>query len=800
MILPLSWLREFVDVDVSAEELEKKLFSCGFEVEKRTCLGENVTGVVVGRVETCKKHPDADRLFVCQVDLGTYGKKQICTAATNVFEGAKVPCALDGATVLKEGGIQKIKTGKLRGELSEGMFCSGEELGIGDDFYEGAEVNGILILDEDTPVGEDVKKFVGLDDVLFDIAVTANRPDCQSILGLAREVSAVLKKPLKMPETRYTPQKTAEKITVEVQEPGLCPRYMGHFVTDVKIIKSPRMLRRRLALCGLRSVNSIVDVTNYVLLEIGQPMHAFDKNFLRGGGIVVRRAEEGEQITTLDKKTFSLKRDNLLICDKEGPIGIAGVMGGLNSEIKDSTREVFFESASFARESVRRTSRSLGQRSDSSARYEKGVNATSPELGLDRALHLVEQYGFGTVTTLRRDVLAKQISPKKLTCSAKMINSLLGIKVPEGEIKEILTRLGFTVREQGKEFEAEVPLWRDDVEDWPDLAEEIIRMYGYEHLKPTLLESAKVTHGGRTEWQKQEMRLKSALVREGFFEACNYSFFSPKSFDLLKIPEDAPERKAIQILNPIGEDLSVMRTFLGATMLSNVVRNVRRGNAEGKLFEIAKVYVPKELPITELPEEKFVLCMALWGKEGFFDLKGAAEDVFGAFGVKFSFERGERSYLHPGVTAYIKLGERKVGYLGELHPSIAAELSLEEKVYLLEIDLETVKKKFAKDISFHPLPRFESVKRDIAFVVKEEVTCADAENCIKRACRAVGSAELFDVYRDKRLGEGKKSMAFTLTFLPAENADKPLSPEQVDTFFEKIVSALKKEFGAELRE
>ncbi len=800
MLLPYSWLKEYVKVDLPAEELQAKLFSCGFEVEELTYLGKDVVGVYTGKIEKCEKHPDADRLTVCTVDCGEKGGKQIVTAATNVFEGAIVPIALDGATVKHEDGVQKIKTGKLRGVVSEGMFCSGEELGISDDFYDGAEVNGILILDQDTPLGADIRPIVGIDDYIFDIAVTANRPDCQSIFGLAREVAAVCKLPLKTPETSYVCEKTEVKIALEIKEPKLCPRYVGHFVKDVKIGKSPRFLRRRLALMGLRSVNNVVDITNYVLLEMGQPMHAFDRRFLRGDKIVVRCAKEGEKIVTLDEKEFALHPENLLICDGERPVALAGIMGGLNSEIKDDTYEVFFEAASFARDSVRKTSRALGQRSDSSARFEKGVDPLyTPELGMARALHLMQELGCGTPTDYGADVLSVPAEEKVIRTSYAAIDKLLGIHVPKEEISGILKRLFFEIDDMGAEFSAAVPLWREDVDGYPDLAEEVIRMYGYDHITPTFLENATVTHGGRTPAQEQERKAKRALEKEGFFEACNYSFYSPKDFDLLRLPADAPERKAIKILNPIGEDLSVMRTILLPSMLQNVVRNVRRGNYEGRLFELANVYLCEELPLKALPEERKHLVLGLWGKGDFFDLKGAVEALAFAFDVKLTFEKGERSYLHPGVTAVVKLGEKEVGALGELHPEIANGLALEKKVYLAELDYAVLSKKFARDISYHDLPKFESVQRDLAVVVEEKVTCAELQNCILHACKAVKKAELFDVYRGKQLGQDKKSMAFRLTFEADEKAEKGLSPEAVDGFFNKIVGNLKHNLGAELR-
>ena len=797
MVVPFSWLKDYVDIDISAEELQEKLFSCGFEVESLTYLGKDVTNVVTGRITKTEKHPDADRLTVCTVDCGAHGVKQICTAATNVFEGAIVPCALDGATVLHEGGIQKIKTGKLRGVVSEGMFCSGEELGITDDYYEGAEVYGILILDEDTPVGVDIRPVVGIDDYLFDIAVTANRPDCQSVFGMAREVAAILKKPLKMPATDYTAAETDVCIPVTVEEPALCPRYVGHYVADVKIGTSPRWMRRRLALCGLRSVSDVVDITNFILLELGQPMHAFDRDYLAGGRIVVRRARAGEKIVTLDEKEFTLTPENLLICDGEKGVALAGIMGGLNSEIKPDTKAVFFEAAKFARDSVRKTSRALGQRSDSSARFEKGVDAYTCAFAMDRALHLVQELGCGTPTRYRADANAESLEPKTIETTYRKIDDLLGIGVPHDEMRAILERLGFGVTEKEGGMSVTVPLWRDDVDGYPDLAEEIIRSYGYEHIVPTFLAAATVTRGGLTEAQKQEAKCKSVLAGEGYMEACNYSFYSPKDLDLLRLPADAPERGAIRILNPIGEDLSVMRTILAPSMIANVVRNVRRGNDGGRLFELANVYLPKELPLKELPDERKHLVLALWGEGDFFDIKGAIEALAEAFGLKLSFERGEKPFLHPGITAVVKLGEKEVGWLGELHPAIAAELALEKRVCLAELDYAAMERKFARDIVYKPVPKFPAAVRDLAVVVGEDVTCAQMTECILRSCKAAKKAELFDVFRGPRLGVGKKSMAFHITFVP--EGDKPLTPENVDAFFKKIVAALGKNCNAELR-
>ncbi len=797
MLLPYSWLKDYVDVDVTPEELQAKLFSCGFEVEELTYLGKDVVNVVTGRITKTEKHPDADRLTICQVDCGALGGRQIVTAATNVFEGAVVPVALDNSTVLHEGGVQKIKTGKLRGVVSEGMFCSGEELGISDDFYEGAEVNGILILDGDTPLGADIRPVVGIDDWIFDIAVTANRPDCQSVFGMAREVAAILKKPLRTPATDYTARPTDVRITVEVREPALCPRYVGNYVADVKIGASPRWMRRRLALCGLRSVSDVVDITNFVLLELGQPMHAFDRNYLEGDGVVVRRAAQGETITTLDEKQFTLTPENLLICDRKKGVALAGIMGGLNSEIKADTKEVFFEAAKFARDCVRRTSRALGQRSDSSARFEKGVDAYTCAFAMDRALHLVEQLGCGVPTACRADVNAEDMTPGIIRASYAQIDAVLGIEVPHADMAAILTRLGFGVTQTEGGMSVTVPLWREDVDGYPDLAEEIIRSYGYEHIAPTFLARAAVTRGGLSPAQKTEEKCKRVLQREGYMETCSYSFYSPKDFDLLRLPADAPERRAIRILNPIGEDLSVMRTVLAPSMIANIVRNVRRGNDEGRLFELANVYLAKELPLTELPEERRHVSLGLWGSGDFFDLKGAVEAIGEAFDVRLSFARTQKPFLHPGVAAEVMLGEKQVGWLGELHPAVAEELALEKRVFLGELDYAALSKKFAADITYRAVPKFPDAVRDLAVVVAEETTCAQLEECIVKSCKAAKKAELFDVFRGPALGAGKKSMAFHVTF--AAEGDKPVTPELADGYFRRIVESLHKHLGAELR-
>jgi phenylalanyl-tRNA synthetase beta chain len=805
MKVPFSWLKDYVDIDCTAQELQDKLFSCGFEVEELIYLGKDVTGVYVGEITDIQKHPDADKLQVCQLNFGEeIGTVQICTAATNVFVGAKVPAALNGATVLHEGEVMKIKNGKLRGVPSNGMMCSGEELGINDDYYPGADVYGILILDKDTPVGTDIRKVVGLDDYIFDIAVTSNRPDCQCVLGIAREVAAVLKKPLKMPALDYTAtkgdKKAAMKVTVEDKE--LCPRYIGHSVTDITIGQSPAWMRKRLVLSGIRSISNIVDITNFVLLEMGQPMHSFDMDQLSGKEIVVRRAKEGEKIQTLDEKEFTLNKENLVICDGDKPVALAGIMGGLNSEITENTKNVFFECAKFARDNIRKTSRALGQSSDSSARYERGVDAYTTELGMKRALHLVQELGCGKVTDVHIDCNTSDTTGKKMTASMAKINSLLGITVPAKEIVSILESLNFEVKigADGDTMSVIVPPYREDVDGYPDLAEEVIRMYGYDKIEPTFLKCASITNGGLSDEQKQMNKFKNVLKLQGYSEAMTYSFISPKDFDLLRLSADDEKRKAIPIVNPLSEEVSVMRTTLTPSMLNNVVRNVRRGNENGKLFEVANVYLPESLPLTALPKEKKTLSVAAWGECDFFDVKGAIEAVAEAFSLTLTFVRGTKPFLHPGVTAIVKLGEKEVGYLGELSPEIAEELAIERKTYLAELDYDAISRKFGAGMHYEGLPKFPVVKRDLALLADESVACGDITDTIRRACKAVKKVELFDIYRGGQVPAGKKSMAFSLTFAAEPTAEKGLTPEGVDSFIRKILSNLKYNLNVDMRE
>ena len=805
MLAPLSWLKDYVDINITPQELEEKLFSCGFEVEELNEVGKDISKVVVGHVLTCEPIPDT-HLHVCQVDCGEHGQFQICCGADNVVAGGKFPTALVGATVYATAkdhktveGVMTIGKGKLRGYESCGMLCSGVELGVSEDMYPGAGYNGLLVLPEDAPVGADVKPILGLDDWIFDIAITANRPDCQSIVGIAREIAAVLEKPFKAPDLSYKEDDvTLEGFHVTVDCPELCPRYSAHYVHDVKIAESPAWMKRRLALVGIGAISNVVDITNYILKELGQPMHAFDYTTLEGNAIHVRRAKEGEKIITLDETELSLNTENMLICDGVKPVALAGVMGGLNSEIRETTTTVLFESAKFARDNIRRTSRAVGKSSDSSARYAKGVDEYATVMAMKRALHLIEELGCGKVSKLHVDVnVGNSVEPRELKVSIEKVNKVLGITVPNEDIVRIMTNLCFEPKIDGDVLTLQIPAYREDMEGYQDVAEEVIRMYGYDHIVPTFMPTAQVTMGGENVTQKTEMRLKKALCGVGAYECIHYSFFSPSDLDLLRLPENAKERHAIRIMNPISEELSLMRTTLAASMINAVVRNQKKGNLEGRLFEIAKRFLPKELPLTEYPDERQTLCVAAFGaNEDFFTMKGIAEKVSEVLHLEFIYENTKKTFLHPYQTASISCNGEEIGYFGKLAYDIAEECDLRTAVYLMEIDLETLSKWYGKKAMFKPLPKFPEEQRDLAIVVDKTITCGEIEETMKEACKYITSIKLFDIYEGAQIGEYKKSMAFTVLFTPKEEA---FGAESVDGFVKKILKQMNKKFGAELR-
>ncbi|MBQ2466649.1 MAG: phenylalanine--tRNA ligase subunit beta [Lachnospiraceae bacterium] len=805
MLAPLSWLKEYVDIDVTPQELEDKLFSCGFEVEERYEVGKDISNVVVGLVKTCEAIPDT-HLHLCQVDAGEHGVLQICCGADNVEAGGKYPLALIGATVYATAkdhvtieGVMTIGQGKLRGYDSFGMLCSGVELGLNEDLYPGAGYNGLLVLPEDAEVGADVKPILGLDDQIYDIAITANRPDCQSIYGIAREVAAVLGKELKAPSLEYTEHDALQDdFSVSVDAKDLCPRYSAHYVYDVKIGPSPAWMRRRLALTGIGSISNIVDITNYVLKEFGQPMHAFDYSYLEGGKIQVRRANNGEKIQTLDEKEFELNDQNLVICDGKKPVALAGIMGGLNSEIKDDTTAVMFEAAKFARDNIRKSSRALGQASDSSALYSKGVYEYTTVVAMKRALHLIEELGCGTVSSSHfEDNTGNSIEPHEMKVSVNKVNGVLGITVPNDEIVRILTNLHMQPSINGDELTLQIPAYREDMEDYPDVAEEVIRMYGYDHVIPTFMPTAKVTMGGLNLRQKSELKLKRALCAAGAYEGIHYSFFSPSDLDLIRLPQDAKERHAISLMNPINIDLSLMRTTLAPQMLRAMAGNQKKGILEGRIFELGNIFLPKDLPLTEYPDERETLCIGVFGKEEtFFTIKGLCDVVADALDVTFDYEADTKTFLHPYQTAKITCNGEAIGYVGKLSYEIADELDMSVPAFVAELDLRVLSQYYGKSRVFTPISKYDEEKRDFAFVVDKNVTCGQIEKLIYSACDYVTSVKLFDVYEGGQLPDDKKSMAFSVVFTPR---DEKIKGKKVEEFVEKILADLKDKLNATLR-
>ena len=801
MKVPFSWLKEYVDIDMTAQELEKKLFSCGFEVEELIDLRDGMDRVVVGIVTEAVKQ-EGTHLTICKLDCGEYGKDiQISTGADNIFVGAHVPVALDNSVL--PGGF-KIKKKALQGIESYGMLCSGEELKINDDIYPGADVYGILILPEDTVPGTDIGEVVGINDYIFDISVTANRPDCQSVLGIAREVAAILKKPLKMPATDYKESGyKLEDFGIRVDAPDLCPRYLGHYVRNITPGESPRWMKKHLALCGLRSISNVVDITNYVMLEIGQPMHAFDMDTLQEKQIIVRRAAEGEKIQTLDEKEFTLNPNNLVICDGNRPVALAGIMGGLNSEITGSTTQLLFEAAKFVRDSVRKTARSLGQNTDSSSHFEKGISEYTVELGMKRALHLIEELGCGEITSSAFDCSAgAPREGKRFTASLKRINAILGIEVPAEDVLRILKNLNFEVVRDGDTLDVTAPRYREDIEiGEPDLAEEVIREYGYEHVVPTFLKAAMVTSGGKNPAQMRRDRVCRVLCSQGYHEICTPSFYSDADLDFMRIPADAPERNVLRIRNPISANLSIMRTLLAPSMMNIVVENLKKGNNDGRIFEISNIYIPRG---NELPEERPHLGFAAFGdQEDFFTVKGTVEALGKAFGLAFDVERAtDVPWLHPGIAAYILCEGERIGCFGKLANEVTGELKLHKdaksnhKIFLGEIDYQTMMGHIAASFRYRPLSQYPTVVRDLALIVAEETPCGDLMHEIARACPRVSDVELFDIYRGEQVGEGRKSMAFKIVFEPD---DKPLQAEEIEKYIKKILGNLKFKLGAEIR-
>ena len=796
MKVPVIWLNDYVDIsDISVEELAEKLVGIGFEVEEIIYTGNGIENVVVGKILDIKKHADANKLQVCMVDVGKE-ITTIVTGADNISVGDLIPVALDGA---KLPGGKTIKASFLRGVMSYGMMCSGSELGIDDSVIDGAEVNGILILPKDFTIGTDIKQALGLDEYILDIGVTANRSDCQSVYGIAREVGAVLGRKVKAPALKYKTVPTNLKIpSVYVEDSELCPRYTARLITDVNIEPSPKWMQDRLRLAGHHPINNIVDITNYVLTEIGQPLHAFDLRQI-DEEIRVRKAFEGEKIIALDEKEYELNPSMLVIADKSKPLAIAGVMGGQHSGIATDTTSVLLEAAKFARGNIRGTSRALGLRSDSSARYEHGVDWNSIDAGRERALALISQLKAGKITDTASQCEVKAPEEKIIVTSAKQISDLLGIEIKPTTISKILKALGFDVEQkENKKLVVTVPLYREDIDNFTDLTEEVIRYYGYDNITSTFLSSAKPTVGGLSRRQKNINELKSLLCANGLYEIATYAFINEKQHDLLKLESDSPLRKAIPILNPLSAEYGVMRTQLAGSMLKTISGNTNLKNSNLAFFEIAKTFIARDLPLIELPEENETLCIGLAGDEHeFYELKDIVSQILASADIDFNLEYGKRQYLHPGISAEIFSKGENIGYFGKIHPNIAENFCVPENVYICEINLETFIDAVPVSKQYKPLPKYPAVNRDLAFVVEDKYSIGELIREIKSAGGALCSdVTLFDIYRGTQITEGYKSVAFSLKIQPEE---KTLTDEEIQTLVNGIVENLKSKFDAQLR-
>ena len=798
MKVSLNWLKDFVDIDVDVHELADKLVSAGFEVEEIIDKASQTKNVVLGKIVKLTKHPDADKLQICAIDVGQKETVQIITGAQNVAEGDLVPVAMDNS-LLPTG--QVIKKGKLRGIESCGMLCSGEELMLTEADYKGASVYGILIMNgEKYPLGTDINVVLGNDDVVLDIGVTANRSDCNSVLGIAREIATVLGKPLRMPEIGFECEagEVSDYVDVKVEDAQLCPRYMAAAVRDIKICPSAEIIQKRLRSVGLRPITNFVDITNYVLIEIGQPMHAFDADKLSGSKIIARRAANGEKIVALDNKEYTLDDSMLAICDKDKPCAIAGVMGGNNSCVDENTKDIIFESAKFARDNIRRTARTLNLHSDSSFRYERGIDLESQRLGLMRALTLVYKYGYGKIAKGVVDCCNADLTQKTLRVDAGRIDDILGIVVPRDKMVSILNSLQIETVLEGDTLVCKAPLFRDDIENANDLAEEIIRLYGYDNIVETLMDKGKQTVGGKTDDQKAVDTIKNICVNNGYSETLTYSFTSPRSFDVLRLSADDPARKCVTILNPLGEDVSVMRTSLAYSMMSVLASNVLKSIKNARFFEVSNVYLPESVPVDKQPEERERLVIGAYGKdENFYTVNEVVRAIIDKFGLKVTFARSKRPYLHSGKSADIFVGKFPIGYVGEVHPSVAAAFDVKERLYVAELDVASVEKYRKKGYKFEEIGKYPPVERDIAVTVDESVTAAEILACVTSAGGSMmKSARIFDVYRNASIGENKKSVAVNMVF---RLTDRTLTDEEVSAKVERVLTKLTSQLGAALR-
>ena len=801
----LSWIKAYVpELDVTAQEYTDAMTLSGTKVEGYEELDVDLDKIVVGQIDKIEKHPDADKLIICQVNVGAE-TVQIVTGAPNVKEGDKIPVVLDGGRVAGghepgqrvAGGI-KIKKGKLRGVESAGMMCSIEELGSNREMYPEAPEYGIYIFPEDTEVGADAVEVLGLHDVVFEYEITSNRVDCYSVVGIAREAAATFRKEFVPPVVTAVgnDEDVNDFIKVTVEDPDLCPRYTARVVKNIKIGPSPKWMQRRLASVGIRPINNLVDITNYVMEEYGQPMHAYDLDTIAGGQIVVRRAKENETFVTLDGQERKLDESVLMICDGEKSVGIAGIMGGENSMITDDVHTMLFEAACFDGTNIRKSSKKVGLRTDASGKFEKGLDPNNVETAMNRACQLIEEMGAGEVVGGMVDVYSKKKEPVRVPFDADEINGLLGTDISKEDMLSYFKKIDLEYDEATNEVIA--PTFRHDLFRMADLAEEVARFYGYDNI-PTTLPRGEATTGKLSFKLRVEEIARDIAEFCGFSQGMTYSFESPKVFDKLLIPSDSPLRNTVEIMNPLGEDYSIMRTTSLNGMLTSLATNYNRRNKNVRLYELGNIYLPKSLPLTELPEERMQFTLGMYGDGDFFSMKGVIEEFFEKIGLhkKETYDpNAGKPYLHPGRQANIIYDGVVVGYLGEVHPDVADTYGIGTKAYVAVLDMPEITERATFDRKYTGIAKFPAVTRDISMVMPKEILVGQVEEVIEKKGGAyLESYALFDLYEGAQIKEGYKSVAYSIVF---RAKDKTLEEAEISQAMEKILAGLE-ELGIELR-
>lgn len=810
MQVSIKWLKDYIDFTETPEQLADKLTMAGIPVENVVDPGEGLEKVVTGRIEKLEPHQNSDHLQICTMNVGLAENIIIVTGAQNVAEGQVVPVAMVGAH-LPNG--MKISKGKLRGVASNGMLCSAQELKLDLEKLPEEQKTGIFILPSDTPVGIPAKDVLGLNDVVLEFELTANRADCFSVFGLVREIAAITGNKPHFPEIKVNEDdntKLNDIFSVEIADPDLCSRFSTRMLKNVKIGPSPEWMQQRLEGAGIRSINNVVDVTNFVMIELGHPMHAYDYDKITGKKLIARRAIEGEELHTLDDTSRKAKGEMLVIADSEKAAGLAGIMGGFETEITDTTTTVVLESADFYGPCIRRTARACGLSSEASGRFERGVDSETTIKALDRAAQLLQEMGACTVCEGIVDVYPNPKQANYVTFTPEQINNHLGTNIAKDVMLNIITSVGFDVtKDENDEITVKVPSWRNDVTCMADISEEIARLHGFDKIKSTLPNGVSM-QGTQSAKQTFIDKVKASLSSQGLYETISFALTNEETFNKLNIPQNSPLRKAVPIMNPLSDEYPLVRTTLLSSIFDNLARNLARKNDDVALFEVGSVFFPKALPVTELPDEVVKIAGAITGRRNaqgwnqandmvdFYDAKGIIEELLANLRVtRYTVEAGTRYAMHPGKTALFKKGRDVIATVGEVHPAVLSAYGITKPVYIFELDATTVMKYMAKDLKYKALPKYPATSRDLAMLVDVDVNAADIEKAMTKAAgQNLTQITLFDVYTGKQVEEGKKSLAFSLTF---QSNDKTLTDAEIDPAIEKIVAKLQKDFNANLR-